>query len=134
MPDAPRVKATVADGRPALVTLNPGGWDLELPPSSRPGEGDGALQITVSIDDEADYIAKKIKRSERDNPGFTWNTTKREIAPHVPLKVSFQFSIPMTLWRRFAVKVALTVGRELSPELTLAERGLGLGHDHDDAA
>jgi hypothetical protein len=90
--------------------------------------------ITVSIDDEADYIAKKIKRSERDNPGFTWNTTKREIAPHVPLKVSFQFSIPMTLWRRFAVKVALTVGRELSPELTLAERGLGLGHDHDDAA
>jgi hypothetical protein len=116
VPDAPRVEATVADGRKAFVTLNPGDWDLEVLPSSRPGEADGALQISVSVDDEADYIAKKLKRFERDNPGFTWKTTKRDIAPHVPVDVSFPFSIPMTLWPRMGVKVALTVGRELFGE------------------
>ena len=125
VPDAPRVNATVADGRTAIVTLNPGGWDLELPPSSRSGEADGELQITVSVDDEADYIATKIRRFERDNPGLTWKTAKREIAPHVPLEVSFPFSIPMTLWPRFGVKVALTVGRELHGEAWLrSEHGL----------
>jgi hypothetical protein len=50
VPDAPRVNATVADGRPAIVTLSPGGWDLELPPSTHPGDDDGTLEITVSID------------------------------------------------------------------------------------
>jgi HNH endonuclease len=116
VPDAPRVRATVADGRTAVVTLNPGGWKLDLPPSSRSGAGGGALQITVSVDDEADYIAKKIKRFERDNPGFTWQITKRQIVSDAPLDVSFPFSIPLTLWPRFAVKVALTVGRELYGE------------------
>jgi hypothetical protein len=116
VPDAPRLNATVADGRPAIVTLSPGGWELELPPSNRAGEEDGALEIAVSVDDEAEYIAKKIKRFERDNPGFTWKTTKREVSPVVPLDVSFPFSIPMTLWPRFAVKVAVTVGRELHGE------------------
>ena len=116
VPDAPRVEASVADGRKAFVTLNPGGWDLEILPSSRPGEDNGALQISVSVDDEAAYIATKLKRFERDNPGFTWKTAKRELAPHVPLDVRFPFSIPMTLWPRLAVKVALTVGRELYGE------------------
>lgn len=117
IPDAPRVNAKVADGRTAIVTLAPGGWELELPPSTRPGtEGAGSLQITVSVDDEAEYIATKVERFERDNPGFTHKTTKRELSPKVPLDVSFPFSIPMTLWPRFAVKVALTVGRELYGE------------------
>ena len=67
----------------------------------------------MSVDDEADYLTKKLKRFERDNPGFTWKTTEREIAPHDPLDVTFPFSIPMTLWPRMGVKIALTVGREL---------------------
>ena len=113
IPDAPRVNATVADGRPAIITLRPGGWELELPPSSRAGNDDGTLEITVSIDEEAEYISRKIKRFERDNPGFTWGTTKRQITPHVPLEASFPFSIPFTLWPRFAVKVALNIGRDL---------------------
>jgi hypothetical protein len=113
VPNAPRVTATVADGRTAVVTLTPGGWELELPPSNRPGEEDGSLQITVSLDDEAEYIAKKVARFKRDNPGFTWEITKREAAPQDPLDVSFPFSIPMKLWPRMGVKIALTVGREL---------------------
>ena len=121
VPDAPRVNAKVADGRTAIVTLSPGGWELELPPSARPGtQRDDSLQITVSVDDEAEYIAKKVKRFERDNRGFTWQVAKRELSPHVPLDVSFPFSIPMTLWPRFAVKVALAVGREMYGRTGLA--------------
>ncbi len=123
VPDAPRVNAQVADGRPAIVTLSPEGWKLELPPLSRAGEEHRALQITVSVDDAAEYIGKKLKRFERDNPGFTWKIAKREIAPHVPLDVSFPFSMPLTLWPRFGVKVALTVGRELH-----GEQWLGSNH------
>ena len=118
VPDAPRVNAKVADGRTAIVTLSPGGWELELPPSARPGtQREDSLQITVSVDDEAEYIAKKVKRFEPpDNRGFTWQVAKRELTPNVPLDVSFPFSIPMTLWPRFAVKVALAVGREMYGE------------------
>jgi hypothetical protein len=126
VPEAPRVPAKVTDGRTAIVTLSPGGWELELPPSTSPGtEGADSLQITVSTDDEAEYIATKVKRFERANPGFTYKTTKRELAPHGPLDVSFPFSIAMTLWPRFAVKVALTVGREVYGEDWLtSEHGL----------
>lgn len=116
VPDAPRVNATVSDGRPAIVTLSREGWKVEVPPSSRAREEDGALRITVSVDDEAEYLAKKLKRFERDNPGFTWEIAKREVAPDVPLDVIFPFSMPLTLWPRFGVKVALTVGRELYGE------------------
>jgi hypothetical protein len=99
--------------------------ELDLPPSSRVGEEDGALQITVSVDDEAEYIAKKLKRFERDSPEFTWKIAKREIAPHVPLDVSFPFSVPLTLWPGFGVKVALAVGRELHGEQWLrSDHGL----------
>ena len=81
--------------------------------------------ITASVDDEADYIAKNVNRFERDNPGFTWQVAKREFSPHVPLDVTFPFSIPMTLWPRFAVKVALAVGREMYGENWLgSEHGL----------
>ena len=126
VPEAPRVTAKVADGRAAVVTLSPGRWEPKVPPStSIGGEGADSLQITVSVDDEAEYIATKVERFERANPGFTYKTTRREPTPHSPLDASFPFSIPMTLWPRFAVKVAVTVGREVYGEDWLtSEHGL----------
>jgi hypothetical protein len=48
--------------------------------------------ITASVDDEADYIAKNVNRFERDNPGFTWQVAKRSAPRSARRDVSVQLS------------------------------------------
>lgn len=113
VPDAPRQDVTLADGRRGRITMErDGGWHLEIFPS-RSEAHDGSINIRVSADEEEAYLKTARERFERDNPGFTWEVRRREVEPHEPVDTSFLFSTSMTLWPRFAVKVASNVGREI---------------------
>jgi hypothetical protein len=113
VPDAPKVHGTVEDGRGGRLTLvREGGWQLRVLPSIEPLE-DGSINLRISADDEPEYLEKKLARLQKANPGFRYEVGTRTISKAAAETFSFDFSISQRLWPRFAIKVALNVGREV---------------------
>lgn len=112
VPDAPTQVVDLADGRKGRITFDGDGRgpELEIFPS-RVDLGDGKSKIQVSVDQEVAYLNKLRARFESANPGLTFAVSAREVAPHVPVEVTHPISWSLTLWPRFAVKVALNAGR-----------------------
>jgi HNH endonuclease len=127
VPLAPHQDVTLVDGRKGRITLvREGGWHLEIFPS-RSDADDGSIDARLSADNETETLRKWQARFERDNPGFTWQIRDRQVEPRDHIDVTFPFSMSMTLWPRFAVKVGLNVGRELFGQAWLeSEHGMTL--------
>jgi HNH endonuclease len=120
VPPAPVIPGTLEDGAPALNTLTRAGNRLKFLPVER-SRSDGSLEITVSVEDEAEYVNKKLERLARANPGYSFEVGSRQKRRIDEVEFSFPFSIARTLWPRFAAKVALNVGRELRGERWLRD-------------